>query len=65
MKIYFSQHILEKYSNTKFHENPFGLSPVVRCGRTDGQTGIYYKFSSQFSQFYENAQKMWPIFDAV
>jgi hypothetical protein len=29
------QQIFEKYSNTKFHENPSGLSRVVPCGRTD------------------------------
>jgi hypothetical protein len=31
----FSENILEKYSNIKFHENPFGGSRIVPCGRTD------------------------------
>jgi predicted DNA-binding WGR domain protein len=43
MKPEFSRQIFEKYSNTKFHENPSGGSPVVTWGRaggrTDGQTG--------------------------
>ena len=32
-----SRQIFEKYSNTKFHENPSSGSRVVPCGRTDGQ----------------------------
>ena len=35
---YFFLQIFEKYSNTKFHENPSPGSPVVPFGRTDGQT---------------------------
>jgi len=34
MKLDFSRHIFEKYSNIKFHENPFNWSQVVPCGRT-------------------------------
>ena len=36
MKAEISQQIFEKYSNTKFHENPFRGSRVVSCGQTDG-----------------------------
>jgi hypothetical protein len=37
MKLEFSRQILEKYSKTKFHENPF--SGIKSCSmRTDGQT---------------------------
>jgi hypothetical protein len=35
----FSRQIPEKKSNIKFHENPFGGSRVVPCGRKDGPTG--------------------------
>jgi hypothetical protein len=38
MKIKFPLHILEKYSKTKFHENPFSESRVVPCGRSDRRT---------------------------
>jgi len=36
MKLEFSRQIFEKYSNIKFHENPYSGSRVVRAdGRTD------------------------------
>jgi len=35
MKLEFSRQIFEKYSNTKFHENPTSGSRVVPCGGTD------------------------------
>jgi hypothetical protein len=35
MKLDFSRHIFEKYSNIKFHENPLIRSRVVPCGWTD------------------------------
>jgi hypothetical protein len=38
MTLEFFRQIFEQYSNIKFHENPFGGSRVVLCGRTDGQT---------------------------
>jgi hypothetical protein len=34
MKHDFSKQILEKYSNTEFHENPSGGSRVIPCERT-------------------------------
>ena len=38
-KLEFPRQIFEKkYSNIKFRENPSSGSPVVACGRTDGQT---------------------------
>jgi len=40
MEIGFSQQIVEKYSNIKFHENPCSGSPVVPCGLTDGQACV-------------------------
>ena len=36
MKIEFSQQIVEKYANIKFHENPSSGGRVGPCGRTDG-----------------------------
>ena len=32
--------ILEKYSDTTFHKNPFSSSRLIPCGRTDRQTDI-------------------------
>ena len=36
MKHEFSRQIFEKYSNTKFNENPFSGNRVVWFGQTDG-----------------------------
>jgi len=38
MKLEFSQQILEKYSNIKFHENPSSGKRVVPCRHIDRQT---------------------------
>ena len=35
MKLEFSKHISENFSNIKFHENPSSESRVVPYGRTD------------------------------
>ena len=40
VKLEFSQRVFEKYSNIKIKENLFSGSPVVPCGRTDGQTDM-------------------------
>jgi hypothetical protein len=46
--------MFEKYSNAKFHQNPFRGSRFVRAGgRTDGRTDIHDVTNSRFSQFYE------------
>jgi len=34
----FSGQILEKYSNTKWHENPFNGGRLVQCVQKDGRT---------------------------
>jgi hypothetical protein len=34
----FSHQIFEKYSNIKFHVNPFSWSRIAPCGRAEGQT---------------------------
>ena len=46
-----SRHIFEKYSNTKFHENPSSGTRVVPCGQTDRHD----EANSRFSQFWERA----------
>jgi hypothetical protein len=38
MKLEFSEQIFEKYSNIKFHENPFSGSQVITCRQMDRQT---------------------------
>jgi len=40
MKLEFCRQILEKYSNTIFHENPSIENRVVPCGLTDGLTDM-------------------------
>jgi len=35
MKLEFSRQVFEKYSNIRFHENPFSGSRVVPCGQRD------------------------------
>ena len=55
MKLEFSIHIFEKFSNIKFHENPSSGSRVVPCGQTDGQTarqtGRHDEANSGFRNF--------------
>ena len=48
MKLEFSQQVLEKYSDIKFHENPSSGSRVVPCGRTDGRTDRHDEANSRF-----------------
>ena len=40
MKFKFFLHILEKYLNIKYHENPFSDSRVVPYGRTDRRSDV-------------------------
>ena len=40
MKLELFRYIFEKYSNTKFHENPFSGNGVVPRGRRNGQTDM-------------------------
>jgi len=51
MKPEFSEHIFEKYSHIKFHENPSSGSRVVPCGRTD----THDEANGRFLQFCEGA----------
>jgi hypothetical protein len=48
MKLEFSRHIFDKYSNIKFHENPSSRSRIVPCGRTNRQT-VMKKLMSLFA----------------
>jgi hypothetical protein len=38
MKLEFSGHMFDKYSNVKHHVNPTGGGGIVRSGLTEGQT---------------------------
>jgi hypothetical protein len=40
MQLELSRHILEKYSNIKFHENLFNGIPVAPCEQCYGQTDM-------------------------
>jgi hypothetical protein len=40
MKLEFSRHILEKYTNIEFYENPSSVSRVVPRGKTDDLTDM-------------------------
>jgi hypothetical protein len=53
MKLEFSRQIFQRYSNTKFHENPSSRSRVVLCGQTDGHDEAH----SRYSQFCYRASK--------
>jgi len=53
MRLEFSGQFFEKYSNTKFNENPSSGTRVVLCGRTDGRTDRNKEINSRFSQFCE------------
>jgi len=48
VKFEFSRHSSEKYSNTKFYENPFSGSQVIPCRWADGHD----EANSRFSQFW-------------
>jgi hypothetical protein len=52
VKLEFSGHILENYSNIKFYENPSSGSRVVPCGRTDRHD----EANRRFSPFCERAK---------
>ena len=54
MNLPFSRQIFEKYSNVKFHENPFIGNRGVPCGQTDRQD----EANIRFSQFCERAWKL-------
>jgi hypothetical protein len=51
MEFEFSQQILKKYSNIKFHKNPSSGSQVVTCGQIDRHD----KANSHFLQFCKHA----------
>jgi len=53
MKLEFSRKLLEKYSNTRFLENPSSGTRVVSCGLTGGRTDRHDEDNSRFSQFCE------------
>jgi hypothetical protein len=42
MKLQFSRQIFEKYSNIKFHENPFCGSRDVACGQKSGEDEVVF-----------------------
>jgi len=58
-KLEFSQQILKKFSNIKFHEDPSSESRVVLRGQTD-----VMKLTVAFQNFV-NARKNWYIFLAL
>jgi hypothetical protein len=57
MKLASFRKIFAKYSNIKFHENPYSGSRVLPRRPTDSQTEIYDKAKSRFSQFCKRAWK--------
>jgi hypothetical protein len=60
IKFQYSQQIFEKYSNIKFHENPYSGSRVVWQGRTDAQTNGRTDMTKQTIAFrnFENGSKI-------
>jgi len=62
MKLEFSRHIFEKYSNIQFHENPFHENPfsgnrVVPCQQTDVRTDRHDVANSFFLLLIERAKR--------
>jgi hypothetical protein len=66
MKVEFSQHVFEKYSDIIFHENPSsgselfnpnGWTDRLTKGRTYRRTDTHDEGNSRFSQFCERAKK--------
>jgi hypothetical protein len=55
MKIEFSRQIFEKFSNTKFHENPLGGRRIIKKKRTGSQTARLDEPKIQSSKFFERA----------
>jgi hypothetical protein len=56
LEIEYSRQILEKHSDTKFHENPSVESRDVPCGGTERRKGGHTDMdeaNSRFSQFCE------------
>ena len=56
MELKLSRLIFEKYSNIKFHENPFSGSRVVPCGWTDRRTDRHDEVNSLFRNFANGPQ---------
>ena len=54
----FSQQVFEKYSDTKFHENPSSGIQVVPWGQIDRQKDTHGEVNSHISQFCKQAQKL-------
>jgi len=57
MKLEFSRQICEKYTNTKYHENPSSGSGDFPCGQTDGQVGMT-KLIVDFRNFANTPKKL-------
>ena len=55
MKLEFSQQILKKYSNIKFHENPSTGNAAVQCVQMDGLKDRHNEANSRLSHFCERA----------
>jgi hypothetical protein len=58
MKLEFSRQIFKRYSDIKFHENPFSGSTVVIYGRVDGRTDMT-KLTVAFRNFAIAPKKVW------
>jgi hypothetical protein len=55
MKLEFSRHIFEKYSNITYNGNLSNGSWVLQCGQIDGRTDRHDEANRRFSQFCEGA----------
>jgi hypothetical protein len=58
-KLEFSRNILEKSSNTKFHENPSSGSRVVPCREMDRRTDMMNLIVA--FRYFANALKKWIL----
>jgi len=58
MKLEFSLHTFEKYSNIKLHENPTNGKRVVRCGQTDRHDEAHSRFFAILRTHLQTSQLM-------
>ena len=64
MKLVFCGQIFEKYSNTKFHENPSVEAELLHAeGRTDLRADRHAVASGRFGNFCERAHKVYLLRD--
>jgi len=58
MEVEYYRQIFEKYSNSKFRENPSSGSRIVPCEGTDRRRDVHDEAISRFLEFCERTKQM-------